>query len=320
MVKKLRFTLPNLAAFLFIGLFVLCVPPIQAQGVGTLKIVVNCDTRDTLQAAVNKSREGTKIEVSGACNEHVDINKDRISLLGQPGATLSAPAGSFSIIGITGRNVEVRNFEINATGVEDGILIDRGGYAVIADNGVRNSEGDGISVLNGSFGEISDNDIIDNAVMGIFLFNGASARITGNTIENSGDLGIQLDGGVHALIGDNEIRKNGAGGIWIRINSGAWIRDNIIEANAENGIGVVESGSAQITANTITGNGISGVTVKRNASVEFPTWAGGANLIEGNEFYGVHCGASGSLNVDIAQDFGTGNAPANELIDLGCDN
>lgn len=293
---------------------------VHAQGVGTLTMVVNCDAGDTIQEAVDKSREGTDILVSGLCNESVRINRDRINVRGQGGASISAPVDSASVFTVRGRNVEIRNFAINAAGVTRGVLVDKGAYAVIADSSVSNSGGSGIDVLNGSFADIRRNIITDSAVMGIFLFNGATASINRNIIERSGNLGIQLDGGVQATVSDNEIRDSGAGGIFVRVNSGAWIASNIIEDNVHNGIGVDSSSSAQISANTITGNGISGVAVDRNGSVLLPSFAGGANLIEGNKFHGMRCGVSGSLEVGIAQDFGSGNAPSNELIQVGCHN
>ena len=317
MFRKTLLAQPYKLAYFIIVLFALAASPLQAQGVGRLTMAVDCDKGESIQAAVNKSREGTTINLSGACKEHVDIDKDRISLIGKPGAKLTSTSDLFSVIAIRGRRVELRNFEIDAVGVANGIHLNGGSWAIIADNEIKNSIENAITVRDGSFGDINNNVIVDNAGFGVFLFIGASANIVGNTIKNSGGVGIAPSAGSHALIFDNKIRDNGAAAVWIGGQSGATINYNTIEGNAW-GIGVVESGSALITGNTITGNGGAGVSVERNASVEMPSYTGGANLLEGNGWYGLLCGKSGSL-IGVPQDFGAGNHPADELIDPGCD-
>ena len=317
MLRKVFFAPQLLVAFTLVGLFALTVLPVEAQGVGTLTLRVDCDKGDSIQETIKKSWEHTTIEVFGTCNEHVDIDKDRIRLIGRPGAKLSAPSGLSSVISIRGRIVEVKDFEIDADGVWNGILVLGGGYAMINGNEIRNTSGDGIMVRDGSVADIYDNKILRSTYMGVSLYVGASANIVGNTIEESGNVGI-IFGGSEASIIDNKIINNGAGGIWIGGNSSASINSNIIEGNTHSGVGVVESGSADLAGNTIRGNGLAGVSVERNSSITMPPWAGGANLIEGNNYHGILCGNSGSM-IGIPQNFGSGNTPADELIDPGCD-
>ncbi len=178
-----------------VGMVALSVSPLQAQGVGTLTMVVDCDTGDTIQDAVDKSREDTDIKVSGACNETVFIDKDRINLIGQIGATLSAPAGSGSVVSVRGSNVQIRNFEINAAGVVNGIQVQRGGTALIANNDIRNSDRRGIVIENAAYADISDNKISDNTGPGILLFAGSTAQMTRNEIEDNGSSGIHAGDG-----------------------------------------------------------------------------------------------------------------------------
>lgn len=318
MFRKVFFAPPLLVAFVLIGLIALPVLTVQAQGVGTGVLRVNCDKGDSIQETIRKSWEHTTIEVSGTCNEHVELNKDRISIIGKPGAVLSAPSGSFSVIAVRGRSVRIKNFEIDATGLVNGIHVNGGAWVTIEDNTIKNSDFSGITVRDGSFGDINHNQIVDNGGHGIFLFIGASANIIGNTIQNSGNLGIAPTAGSYALIIDNEIRNSGAGGIWIGGKSGATINFNIIEGNTHSGVGVVESGSADISGNTISDNEHSGVYIARNSSIAMPPWSGGENLIEDNGHYGILCDKSGSM-IGIAQNFGDGNDMGDEKIEPGCD-
>ena len=255
--------------------------------------------------------------MSGTCNEHVDIDRDRISLVGKQGAKLSAPPGLSSVISIRGRLVQVKDFEIDADGVWNGILVRGGGYAMISGNEIRNA-GDGIMLRDGSTAEIYDNDIRETDYMGISHNVGASADIAVNTIEDSGAVGIFFRDGSKATVTGNTIKNSGGSGIWVGGNSTASVSSNIISGNTHSGVGVVESGSAQISGNTITNNELFGVSVERNSSIVMPDWEGGANLIEGNGLYGILCGASGSM-IGIVQNFGSGNNLGDLYTQSGCD-
>ena len=117
-------------SFAFSALTVHADPPGQVN--------VNCNMPGALQDAINDVKEGTVIRVNGHCTESVFIEKDRIKLIGNGGATMTAPAGSFTVVEIRGSNVEIRNFDINAAGVQLGVLVNRGGSASIVDNDVMN--------------------------------------------------------------------------------------------------------------------------------------------------------------------------------------
>ena len=274
-----------------------------------------------LQRHLDTAHEGETIFFGTDCDGGpYQISGRSVNLRGFSGqrATLSAAGGGDCVLIIENAHVDLSRFDVDATGADDGICVLGGGTVRTTDIEVRNAVGSGIVVRNGGSGTITQSRILDNGGPGVFVFIGGTAAIHDNVIEDNGNVGIQLDGGAHAIITDNQIRRNGAAGIFARMNSGAQIQGNVIEDNTHSGIGVVESGSAQISDNEITGNGISGISVDRNASVLLPAWAGGANLIQGNAHYGLLCGESGSLEVAVAQNYGTGNAPGNEQIDPGC--
>jgi len=257
---------------------------------------VDCDAPGaSLQTKINNSAEGATIFFGGACDDGpYEIAGKDINLRGfSSGGTLSAPGGD-CVLRVSFANVGLSRLDVDATSANDGICV-FGGSAEIVDVEVRNSDGNGIIATAGSVAVISASRIIDNAVLGIGVSNGASVEINGSLIENSGSVGIALNNGGHAVI-----------------------LGNTININADDGVAVLGSSSAEIQENTITGNGGSGVSVGRHGSVAFPDTGGAANLIEGNSFHGVRCDQSGSLRVDLAPDFGAGNVPTDELIELDC--
>jgi parallel beta-helix repeat protein len=216
-------------------------PPVRSQG-----LVVNCDTGGTIRAALGSVKPGDTLTVSGACTESVAIEAEvsRITLDGRGTARLQSPAPSQNTIAIRGRDITVRGFTIS--GGNNGIIVQRGGTAVIDDNNVRDNVRTGILLGPGSSASIINNTV-ENNVWGITVDENSSARIgfqvptvlgLPNTIQNNTDTGILVERHSSARIIGATIRNNGGDGIQVERSSRADVADNNIEANAGNGISV----------------------------------------------------------------------------------
>jgi parallel beta-helix repeat protein len=209
-------------------------------------LVVNCDAGGTIRGALGSLKPGDTLTVSGACIESVAIEAEvaRITLDGRGTARLQSPAPTQNTIAIRGREITVRGFTIS--GGNNGIIVQRGGTAVIDNNIVRNNVRTGILLGPGSSASIINNTI-ENNVWGIGVDENSSARIgfqvptvlgLPNTIQNNTENGILVERHSSARVIGATIRNNGSDGIQVERSSRADIADNSIEANGGNGISV----------------------------------------------------------------------------------
>ena len=73
---------------------------------------VFCDKGHSIQKAVDRARDGRSIRVFGTCHEAVFINKDRITIFTNDGATVIPPAGSTAFAVGFADNVVIAGFNI----------------------------------------------------------------------------------------------------------------------------------------------------------------------------------------------------------------
>jgi parallel beta-helix repeat protein len=316
MNRTARFTVLGLMTVAVVVVATLALSPsVRARGLGAPSFTVNCDDGDSIQAVLDRVKDGVDIEVWGTCDESVSIDKDRIRLIGKDGATLSAPAGRGHVIAVTGSRAEIHDFEINAGGIPTGIAV-YGGSATIVNNNIRNSIFSAIQVQDNGSATIRDSQLTDNTKHAVLLLMGSRALIERATVDNAGSAAIYLNGST-ATINDSEI-KNSVAGISVRQSASADSSNNRIKNNTYEGIAVMEASAAEIGGNTITGNGSTGVSVDHNSSLNLVDWFG-PDTIEGNGWFGVRCGFSGNLRVWTVPDFGTGNPPSgNAFVDPAC--
>ncbi len=241
---------------------------------------VDCAVGETIQAAVDSAVEGDTIEVSGTCSGPVLIDKDRIELVGMPGATISANLAT-NLIQIRADNVAIRGFtEITNLG-STAVVVQRGGSAVIANNGRIEGARHGIGVFDSSQARISDNaNIIGGTFHGIAISNSSHARITANGITG---------GGFHGII--------------VLSSSSADILGNTITSAGDFGIYSVLSSSMRVAQNTITGNR-QGIVVGRSSTARITPFGGfsGTNTLQNAELE-VNCTGFSALRVDAPQNF-----------------
>jgi parallel beta-helix repeat protein len=132
------------------------------------QVHVHCDEGQSLQRAINVSRDRETILVSGTCDENVTIpaGKDRMTLDGGGTATIRGGLDPTSAaVSISGRDITIRAFTITAR--QDEIEVARGGSATIDGNTIRNAGRFGISLVQGSSATIVNNTIHDNGNAGI---------------------------------------------------------------------------------------------------------------------------------------------------------
>ena len=221
-------------------------------------VKLTCNDKNTIGNAVKKLKPGDTLSVTGTCNENLVILEDvvRVVLDGQGKATIQGQDKAIPAVEVRGRGITIKGFTV--TGGRDGIVVNRGGQAVIDRNTVQGTARFGVQVNQSSF-----------------------AVIANNTIQKNQSHGINIGGSSYAIIGfltgqdttasPNTIQENGQNGIVVSRSSNARIAGNTIRNNKLNGVMVIRASQADISSSTIEGNGMSGVDVSQNSSVQLGT-------------------------------------------------
>jgi hypothetical protein len=257
---------------------------------------VDCDRQPSgaVQRAIKAARPGKTIFVSGTCHENVTlpVGKDSITLDGGGAATIHGVDATQPTILVNGRQTTIKGFTI--TGGQDGIVVSRGGWAVIDSNTIRNAGRNGIDVTQIGFAVIVNNTVQENRNAGIAV-----------GLQSSAWIGFVSE--TDTVASPNLVSGNGAQGIVVLRGATARIAGNDVSNNAANGVRVAEASYAQISDNTINGNGTNGIFVQQGSSV---TLGAGALLFSrrnsttiNNLGFGILCqvggiadGRLGSLN------------------------
>jgi parallel beta-helix repeat protein len=282
-MKKTKTIAAKFSLVLSVMLWLLTSPAYAA----TIKL--NCSAKDTIGNMVKKLKPGDTLSVTGTCNENLVIPEEitRIVLDGQGKATISGSDVSIPTIAVNGRGITIKGFTV--TGGRDGIVVSRGGQAVINGNTIQGTARIGLQVNQTSF-----------------------AVIVNNTIQKNQTNGISIGGSSYASIGfvtaldktasPNTIQDNGQNGISVQRSSSARITGNTIRNNKLNGVLVSRSSQADITSSTIDANGMSGINVSQNSSVQLGADKG-TGIFEapntttaGNSQFGIRCGVNSSAD------------------------
>jgi parallel beta-helix repeat protein len=257
--------------------------------------------RGPLQRAIDVSRPGTSILVSGTCLENVTLplGKDGVTLDGGGTAAITASDPTQPVVLIRAQDITVRGFAI--TGGRGGVAVTQGGRALIDNNVIR-----------------------DSTFYGVGASQLSAAVIVNNTIQNHQQAGIGVAETSYAFIGfveasdtvasPNIISGNRAQGIAVFRGSYARIVGNDISDNGANGVNVRESSSAQLSDNQVNANGANGILVAQGSGVLLGTDTGDTiftrpNTTTGNNAgFGLRCqvgahadGRLGTLNGNSGQ-------------------
>ena len=255
-------------------------------------INVNCAMK-SLQTAVDRANPGDTLNVSGTCNELIVVGTDGVTIDGGGAATIDGTGigGTRSLVIVQALNVRIRNITVTDS-PRSGILVRRGGSAIIEGVTVTLSASSGIVVIQSAFARI-----------GPASAHPAAGNAPGNVISDNIRHGIAVGGGANAAIFHNSITGN------------------------DRGINITNAGSADIDANVITGNAARGLSLLTNAAVflstnsnHHDTGAGDArsvvdpenNLIELNGI-GIRCRLGGSASGN-EQNFGVGNTNDTNIV------
>ena len=269
---------------------------------------IDCSSA-SLQAAIDKAKPGDTIFVNGTCNENFNILEEvqRITLDGQGKATINGPDKNTATITVLGRGITIKGFTVR--GGQRGILVFRGGTAVVEGNTVENVAAHGVQVAQSS-----------------------SARIINNTIRSNPGNGILVTSSSQAFIGflstsdttarPNTIQNNGGDGIQVMRTSSAVINGNTITDNKRTGVTVQGASDADIRGNTINSNGRDGIFVTKNSTVSLGS-ATGSGLFQlpnttgaPNRGFGISC----SINSSADGRLGTlnGSKGAKDFTETSC--
>jgi len=247
---------------------------------------VTCSPEKTIGDELRKLDPGDTLLVSGACNEHVMIEEQvhNITLDGQGAATINGPDATRSTVNIRGNGIAIRGFIIS--GGDTGILVTRGGTALIDGNTIQNVGNHGINVNQRSSARIINNTIQNNPGDGILVNENSSVRIgflstddavaSPNTIQGNVEDGISVTRSANARIVGNTISNNGGNGVLVNRGSHADISSNTLDGNAGSGIFVTRNSGANLGSDagagifdapnsTTVNNGVNGVRCRINS-------------------------------------------------------
>jgi nitrous oxidase accessory protein NosD len=271
-------------------------------------VSVDCDTGNTIQAALGNVKPGDTVLVSGTCKEQVSFNPElvRITLDGQKKTTIEHPgkaAPSPHTVFIRGKDITVKGITVT------------GGL-------------DGIHLAGPASAELDGNVVVKAARAGIHIDKGSVARILNNTIQESGAYGIDITGVSLAYIGvripripalsPNTIRNNAGPGVNIERASAAWIVGNTISNNKGSGIVVHRNAQADIIANVINANGGDAIAASYGSGINLksePRKDGPNQTAEANGGAAIRCTIGGYVDGPLGTLSGKQGAKA---IDHGC--
>jgi hypothetical protein len=280
----------------------------DAQPIVLRAVNVNCgQPGQTIAAALRRQvvGGGLVVNITGTCNEHVDIFRDDVILRGAAaGATIHGPTTADSTVFIDGAK-RVHLQDLTITGGSDGV------------NGTRGA----------SF--FLENVTVQGALrLGVVVSTGTSVIISGSVIRQSGSNGVTASQTSALTITNSTVEGNGAGIVavrssYLRVGQDAASSQTpgpvIVQNNTGGGITVSESSSANILAATVQNNGGNGIYVGRSSHADIGI--GSFNLVAANTIMNNGAGSSGILvegaSANIVGNTITGNGTGVQFINGG---
>lgn len=205
----------------------------SAFAMDAITLPVDCGHGQTITKALNFTdllHRPLVLVVRGTCNENVTIDRDDVTLQGDPrtGATINGPSAGSAITVRASR-----------------VILDR--------LTVRGGNPSGIALLGRSDVDISNCDVQGAVSHGINVAGNSSVNITNCSIQYNGRSGVGIPQGSVAIT-NSQIAFNSGNGVRVRGNSSLTVTGGAISSNAWSGIDM-ESGSGVIGGATITANG-----------------------------------------------------------------
>lgn len=254
---------------------------------------------ESIQAAINKAKEGGVILVSaGTYYETIKLKKG-IVLRSESGAEqtiINGSQGSGTVVEIAGKSTldgftitgrvdtdkaktrhAVECINISAT-IKNNIIRDNKGTGLYisgkkatvsaSNNRIHVNQGAGIGIEKESKALIFDNQCYGNKEAGIGIQLGASPVIERNKCFQNQMAGIGVRHKESApIIKDNECYNNELAGIGLEKAATATITNNYLHGNGRSGIGLTEGSSAIIEKNEIKENTLAGIGSKDKSTL-----------------------------------------------------
>jgi len=275
---------------------------------------VDCDAGQSLAAAllVPATVPTVHVTVSGTCHEAIEISRDHVSIGGQPGATIDAPAGSAWGIFVNGGQ-DVRIDQLTIKGAPTSIHIRHahvegsglnlfGGVTAIMGSTVRlypsvviqGAPFEAVDVDEESSFVIFGCQIRDAGYAGVRVVNGTFFA-ENCQIERAGRFGILAEGGASVSLEEVSVTDSGDTGVSAGLGSAVLIqtpgwRDGVPLLSRITGspVGVRAAGGSSVRLGNVTiqGNG-DGVSLGDASVVERDMF--GQLQVTGNSAAGIRC-------------------------------
>ena len=261
--------------------------------------IVNCDDGDSLQRAIDKgagSARSIEIELLGNCYEDVQIDRDRVAIVGNGATTIVGTVRvfgrnvSFEDLTITGpgHGLFVVNGRAALTNVRvsgndgSGIMVFQNGAIALLDCRVDNNGNSGIR-LNDSTTRIRNTHVEHNGGDGIFLINNAVLRFSGGGINyHEYGHGIRATQGSTIDLADLHVGWGNPVGISLNLGSSGGMDNSYANANAAIGILLEHNSTLDVSGSEIDWNGLYGAYVQSHSTLILD----GAT-VENNSAHGV---------------------------------
>jgi hypothetical protein len=253
---------------------------------------VNCDQPSSKFPTINSalkvlsgllgSLTPNTINVTGACNENVDIEGMNVTLTAQNGASITDASGGTKPVVAMRRSalVNLNGFAIRGGGGLYGaaVLCIDNSTCYLSSNNVQNNaqlpNATAVAAYQGSSVNLA-NDVLERTALGLVVFNGSRAVLGGAilrnnnvgasigfgstytgigvTVENNTGMGLQIGNHAYATIANHTISGNGTG-VWLNIQSEAlFILNDSISGNAT-GVSIGHSSFANFAVASVIGN------------------------------------------------------------------
>ncbi len=285
---------------------------------------VDCSSRDSISAALAKgdARKPLVLNIRGTCREAVLINRDDVTLQGDPRATIEPQDNTVRAIDVSGSDINLRNLDI--VGGNLGIAFNGTVRAVAANCTVSDTNNDGIRLFSGdarlqgiriqnagghgislqrrsSLAVSGASEISGNQMSGIYATLNSALSMNGGSIHNNAGLGAQLENGAEASFFGAAIEDNAQGGISVS-QGHVFVGQSLISGNHGIGVGALAGANAAVDGNTITGNWADGVMGYLGATVVMH-----GNQVSGNGQAGVACNSHCTLQIGDGADISGNN-------------
>jgi hypothetical protein len=280
----------------FMGLAILVAS--GAASSQTISYSVDCSTGHSIASALRRgdARKPLLIHIKGTCSEFVAIERDNVTLVGEPGlgATIEAPDTSSDAVSISGSGITLDNLTL--TGGNYGIRNNHGvrvlvrncviqdtastgihswvGDVRVQQSTIRHAGGNGLRVVRAGSLAISNSQVLDNSGDGIYVHQNGTVSANGNTIRGNRANGVTLHSGSHGDFSGNEISANEETGLLVQVGSTANIDNNTVSRNQGDGIIGYLGATLVLHDNEVSQNQGSGVVGNAHSTIQM----GGAHI------------------------------------------